>query len=119
MIATDLFVALSAEEKAVISSNERRSSRVKCIAGSQIIIDWRRLSGPKLNIMTVLLVCGDEQRLNRLKAAIHSAGFRTFSARSLDEALARTYSYDLNAVVIDHELKNDIAAPAVHHTQSE
>jgi len=27
--------------------------------------------------VTILLVCPDEQRLNRLKDAIHSAGFRT------------------------------------------
>jgi hypothetical protein len=50
--------------------------------------------------VTILLVCADEQRLNRLKDAIHSAGFRTISARSLDEHGPR-YSYDFNAVVID------------------
>ena len=60
--------------------------------------------------MTILLVCPNEDRLNRLKNEIHSAGFRTISAQSLDDAWAKTYSYDLNAVVIDHELKNDIAA---------
>ena len=62
--------------------------------------------------MTILLVCPDEDRLNRLKAAIQSAGFRTISARSLDEAWAKTYSYDFDAVVIDYKLKNDIAASA-------
>ena len=62
--------------------------------------------------MTILLVCPNEERLNRLKVAIHSAGFRTISARSLDDAWAKTYSYDFNAVVIDYELKNDIAASA-------
>jgi ActR/RegA family two-component response regulator len=62
--------------------------------------------------MAILLICDDEQRLNRLKDAIHSAGFRSVSARSLDDAWAKTYSYDFNAVVIDHELKNDIAASA-------
>lgn len=51
--------------------------------------------------MTILLVCADEDRLNRLKAAIQSAGFRTISARSLDDAWAKSYSYDFNAVVID------------------
>ena len=62
--------------------------------------------------MTILLVCPNEDRLNRLKTAVHSAGFRTISASSLDDAWAKTYAYDLNAVVIDHELKNDIAASA-------
>ena len=60
--------------------------------------------------MTVLLVRADEKRLNQLKEAVHSAGFRTISAHSLDDAWAKSYSYDFNAVVIDHELKNDIAA---------
>ena len=62
--------------------------------------------------MTILLVCPDEQRLNRLKAAVHGAGFRTISAHSLDHAWAKTYSYDFNAVVIDYELRNDIATSA-------
>ena len=60
--------------------------------------------------VTILLICADEQRLNRLRDAIHSAGFRTISAHSLDDAWTKTYSYDFNAVVIDHELKSDIAA---------
>lgn len=64
--------------------------------------------------MTILLVCANEDRLNRLKAAIQSAGFRTISARSLDDAWAKSYSYDFNAVVIDQELKNDIAASTFH-----
>ena len=63
--------------------------------------------------MTILLVCPNEQRLNRLKDAIHSAGFRTISARRLDDAWARTDFFDFGAVVIDHELKNDMAASAV------
>lgn len=62
--------------------------------------------------MTILIVCPNEQRLNRLKDAIHSAGFRTISARSIDDAWAKTYAYDFNGVVIDYELKNDIAAAA-------
>ena len=62
--------------------------------------------------MTILLVCADEQRLNRLKDAIHSAGFRTISARPLDDAWTRTDFFDFGAVVIDHELKDDIAASA-------
>lgn len=61
--------------------------------------------------MTVLVVC-PEERLTWLQDAIHSAGFRTISARSLDEAWARTDFFDVSAVVIDHELKNDIAASA-------
>ena len=61
---------------------------------------------------SILLVCADEQRLNRLKDAIHSAGFRTISARRLDDAWTRTDFFDFGAVVIDHELKNDIAASA-------
>lgn len=62
--------------------------------------------------MTILLVCPDEDRLNRLKAAIQSSGFRSISARSLDDAWTKSYSFDFNAVVIDYELKNDIAASA-------
>lgn len=62
--------------------------------------------------MTILLVCADEPRLDRLKNAIHAAGFRTISARSIDDAWAKTYAYDFNGVVIDYELKNDIAAAA-------
>ena len=62
--------------------------------------------------MTILLVCPDEQRLNRLKDDIHAAGFRTVSAHALDEAWARTDFFDFGAVVIDYELKNDIAASA-------
>ena len=62
--------------------------------------------------MTILLVCPNQERLNRLKDAIHSAGFRTISARRLDDAWARTDFFDFSAVVIDHELKNDIAASA-------
>ena len=62
--------------------------------------------------MTILLVCADEDRLNRFKTAIQSAGFRTISTRSLDDAWAKSDSFDFNAVVIDHELKNDIAASA-------
>jgi hypothetical protein len=62
--------------------------------------------------MTVLLVCRDEARLDRLKNAIQSAGFRTISARGLDAAWTRTDFFDFGAVVIDCELKNDIAASA-------
>ena len=62
--------------------------------------------------MTILLVCPDEQRLNRLKEAIHSAGFRTISANALDAAWTRTDFFDFGAVVIDYELKDDIAASA-------
>ena len=61
---------------------------------------------------SILLVCADEQRLNRLKDAIHSAGFRIISARRLDDAWTRTDFFDFGAVVIDHELNNDIAASA-------
>ena len=62
--------------------------------------------------MTILLVCPDQDRLNLLRDTIHAAGFRTISAKSLDDAWAKSYSYDFNAVVIDHELNNDIAAAA-------
>jgi len=62
--------------------------------------------------VTILLVCANEERLARLKDAIHSAGFRLISARALDEAWAKSDFFDFGAVVIDHELQNDIAAPA-------
>jgi hypothetical protein len=62
--------------------------------------------------VTILLVCPNEERLIRLKEAIHSGGFRTISARGLDDAWARTDFFDVGAVLIDYELKNEIAASA-------
>jgi len=62
--------------------------------------------------VTILVVCPDEHRLNRLKDAIHSAGFRTISVNALDAAWTRTDFFDFDAVVIDYELKHDIAASA-------
>ena len=62
--------------------------------------------------MIVLVVCPNQERLERFKSAVYSAGFRTISAHSLDAAWARTDLFDFGAVVIDHELKNDIAASA-------
>jgi hypothetical protein len=62
--------------------------------------------------VTILLVCADELRMNRLKDAIHSAGFRLISAKAVDEAWAKSDFFEFAAVVIDHELKNDIAAAA-------
>ncbi|MFL6438123.1 MAG: hypothetical protein ACJ71Q_11120 [Terriglobales bacterium] len=50
--------------------------------------------------------------MSRLKVAIHSAGFHTISARGLDDAWARTDFFDVGAVLIDHELQNDITASA-------
>jgi hypothetical protein len=67
---------------------------------------------PQTDRVTILVVCPDEQRLNRLKDAIHSAGFRTISVNALDAAWTRTDYFDFDAVVIDYELKNDIAASA-------
>jgi hypothetical protein len=62
--------------------------------------------------VTILLVCADEHRMNRLKHAIHSAGFRTISVNALDAAWTRTDYCDFGAVVIDYEFKDDIAAAA-------
>jgi len=62
--------------------------------------------------VTILLVCADEERLARLKDALHSAGFRLISARGLDEAWAKSDFFDFGAVVIDHDVQNDIAVPA-------
>jgi hypothetical protein len=50
--------------------------------------------------------------MERLKDAIHLAGFRLISARALDEAWAKSDFFDFGAVVIDHDLHDDIAAPA-------
>ena len=44
--------------------------------------------------------------------AIHSAGFRTISAQTLDAAWTRSDFFDFGAVVIDHEPKDHIAASA-------
>ena len=62
--------------------------------------------------MLILLVSTDQDRLNRLKEAIQSAGFRTISAAALDQAWTRTDFFDFGGVVIDYELRNDIAAAA-------
>lgn len=62
--------------------------------------------------MTVLLVCADEQRLDRMRQSIQSAGFRTISANALDGAWARTDFFDFAAVVLDYQFTSDIAASA-------
>jgi hypothetical protein len=62
--------------------------------------------------VTVLVVCPNEERLSRLKDAIHAAGFRLISAKALDEAWAKSDFFDFAAVVLDYELRNDIAASA-------
>ena len=60
---------------------------------------------PQTDRVLILLVCPNEDRLNRLKGAVHSAGFRTISARALDEAWAKTDFFDFGAVMIE-ELTN-------------
>jgi hypothetical protein len=62
--------------------------------------------------VTILLVWADEERRNRLKDAIHSAGFRLVSAKGLDDGWAKSEFFDVGAVVIDYDSKNDIAAAA-------
>lgn len=46
------------------------------------------------NRVTILLVCADEQRVNGLKDALHEVGFRTISARRVDEARTRDDRFD-------------------------
>ena len=79
--------------------------------GITSVIDTPAAS-PHTQRVTILVVCPDEQRLNRLKHAIHLAGFRTISVNALDAAWTRTDFFDFDAVVIDYELKDDIAASA-------
>ena len=62
--------------------------------------------------MTILVVSPNEERLARLKDAIHTAGFRLISARGLDEAWTKSDFFDFGAVVIDYQLQDDLAAPA-------
>ena len=62
--------------------------------------------------MTILVISPNEERLERLKDAVHSAGFRLISARGLDEAWTKSDFFDFGAVVIDYELRDDVAAPA-------
>lgn len=62
--------------------------------------------------MLILIVSPHEDRLHRLQVAVQAAGFRTISARALDQAWTRTDFFDFAGVVIDYELKNDIAASA-------
>lgn len=61
--------------------------------------------------MLILIVCPNEERLRRLHC-LQAAGFRTISARGLDQAWTRTNFFDFGGVVIEYELKNDIAASA-------
>ena len=53
-----------------------------------------------------------EEHLNRLEDAIHLAGSHTISESALDAAWSRTDYFNLGAVVIDYELKDNIAASA-------
>ena len=62
--------------------------------------------------VTILVVCPDEQRMTRLKEAIHSAGFTLITAKTVNEGWLKTDYFDFSAVVIDHTLTNDIAASA-------
>lgn len=71
-----------------------------------------RVQEQHTRLVLILLVSPNEERLNRLRAAVHSAGFRTISARHLDDAWTRTDFFDFGAVVIDYELKSEIAASA-------
>ena len=63
--------------------------------------------------MTILLVCADERRLEERKEALQRAGFRSISAHSIEQGWTKTDFFDISAVVIDHELGNDIAASAL------
>lgn len=81
-------------------------------AGVIILVIDRRVGSAQTQLVTILLICANEERLARLKDAIHSAGFRLISARALDEAWTKSDFFDFGAVVIDHELQDDIAAPA-------
>jgi hypothetical protein len=62
--------------------------------------------------VTILLICADPDRLEQRKAALQQAEFHIISARSLDEGWYRSDFFDISAVVIDHELQDDIAASA-------
>ena len=81
-------------------------------AGVIILVIDRRAGSAQTRLVTILLICANEERLTRLKDAIHSAGFRLISARALDEAWTKSDFFDFGAVVIDHELQDDIAARA-------
>lgn len=62
--------------------------------------------------VTILIVCPEEARMDRLKDAIHSAGFTLIASATLNEAWSKTDYFDFSAVVIDSSLTNDIAAAA-------
>lgn len=62
--------------------------------------------------VTILIDCPDEERLNRLKDAVRSAGFTFITAKSVNDGWSKTDYFDFSAVVIDHRLTNDIAASA-------
>ncbi len=62
--------------------------------------------------MLILIVSQNEDRLQRLQAAVQAAGFHTISARCLDQAWTRTDFFDFGGVVIDYDLKEHIAASA-------
>jgi ActR/RegA family two-component response regulator len=62
--------------------------------------------------VAILIVCSDEERLDRLKEAIHSAGFTLITAKSANDGWSKTDYFDFAAVVIDRSFTNDIAASA-------
>lgn len=62
--------------------------------------------------MTILIVCPDEERMDRLKEAVHSAGFTLITAKTVNDGWSKTDYFDFSAVVIDHRLANDIAVSA-------
>ncbi len=62
--------------------------------------------------VTILIVGPDEERINRLKDAIHSAGFTFITANTVNDGWSKTDYFDFAAVVIDQRLSNDIAASA-------
>lgn len=57
--------------------------------------------------MTVLLICPNKERLEGRKAALQISGVHSVTALSIDEGWDKVNSFDISAVVIDHEFSAD------------
>ena len=88
-----------------------KTLHLKRLTRIRFVIDTH-VRPPQTHRVTILVMCADDERMQRLKDAIHAAGFNLILAKAIDEAWMKTDYVDFSAVVIDHTLSNDIAASA-------
>jgi len=60
--------------------------------------------------VVILLVCSDEERLTQRRNALKAAGFLVVSARTVEEAWSKAVGFDIWAVVLDYEHRDDESA---------